>query len=60
MHANFNRRKFIAGTAAGMGLLALDATKLAARTPDTSTMPLRPLGKTGWMISIVGGADKRS
>ena len=54
MHADMNRRTFITATTAGAGLLALDATTLASETPHTSTMPLRPLGKTGWMISIVG------
>lgn len=54
MHTDMNRRKFITAGATGGGLLALDATKLAAQTPLTSTMPLRPLGKMGWMISIIG------
>ncbi|MBN2314408.1 MAG: aldo/keto reductase [Sedimentisphaerales bacterium] len=60
MHADMDRRKFITAATAGAGLLALNAKTLEAQTPRTSTMPLRPLGKMGWMISIVGfGAGSR-
>jgi hypothetical protein len=55
---HMNRRKFIAATVAGTGLLALDGTTLAAEKHETSTLPLRRLGKLGWMISIVGFGDR--
>lgn len=54
-----SRRKFLTTSVAGAGLAALGTTE-TAQAAETGTMPLRPLGKTGLMIPIVGfGAGSR-
>jgi uncharacterized protein len=53
MSNEHSRRKFLAASMTGAGLAALGATD-TVQAAETSTMPLRPLGKTGRMISIVG------
>src|SRR5438046_2777286 len=53
-----SRRKFLtAAGAAGVGLGVAAPAALGAEANDTaasSAMPRRPLGKTGWLTSIVG------
>ncbi len=54
MSSHFTRRRFLTTTAGGLSLGgAYPALGASPKTP-TSAMPLRPLGKTGRMISIVG------
>jgi predicted aldo/keto reductase-like oxidoreductase len=54
MGSSLSRRTFLATTAAGAGLAAGAESAAAEPAAQKSTMPLRPLGKTGWLISIVG------
>jgi predicted aldo/keto reductase-like oxidoreductase len=54
MNSHFTRRRFLVTTAGGLSLASASPAHAADSRPDVSTMPLRPLGKTGRMISIVG------
>ncbi|HWI55723.1 MAG TPA: hypothetical protein VNZ22_00750, partial [Bacillota bacterium] len=57
MHSSCSRRKFLTASAVGLSAAAaVPSATLAASTTENSplAMPRRPLGKTGWMISIVG------
>jgi len=55
MKSYCSRRKFLATTAGGLSLAGTSSPTLAAGTEsETATMPLRPLGKTGRMISVIG------
>ncbi len=64
MDNSFSRRKFLAASAVSLGAATVPATALAATTAadtaSTCAMPRRPLGKTGWMVSIVafGGGSR--
>lgn len=50
----------LAGSVAGMGLASLAQTSRAASKKPQSAMPLRPLGKTGEMVSLMAfGAGSR-
>lgn len=54
-NSHFTRRIFLTTTAGGISLAAVyPASAVAGPKSETATMPLRPLGKTGRMISIVG------
>lgn len=54
-NSHFTRRIFLTTTAGGISLAAAyPASAVAGPKSETATMPLRPLGKTGRMISIVG------
>ena len=55
MNRKVTRRDFIAGSVAGAGLVSLGAANLEAATDPKSKMPLRPLGKTGRMVSLLDG-----
>jgi uncharacterized protein len=52
MDPQVTRRGFLTTTAGGLSLAGTYSA--AAAEPPQATMPLRPLGKTGRMISIVG------
>ncbi len=56
-----SRRNFLTTTtAAGVGVVATENAAFSANESSTASMPLRPLGKTGRMISIIGfGAGSR-
>ncbi len=54
MNSHFTRRRFLATTAGGLSLASASPALATDSRPEVSTMPLRPLGKTGRMISIVG------
>lgn len=54
MNLHFTRRRFLATTAGGLSLASAPPALAADSRPEASTMPLRPLGKTGRMISIIG------
>lgn len=54
MNSHFTRRRFLATTAGGLSLAGASPALAAGSGPEASTMPLRPLGKTGRMISIIG------
>lgn len=54
MNSHFSRRRFLATTAGGLSLAGASPSLAAGAEPQTATMPLRPLGKTGRMISIIG------
>ncbi len=54
MNTPLTRRTFLSTAAAATGLSALTPGQAAGQSPETCAMPLRPLGKTGRMISIVG------
>jgi predicted aldo/keto reductase-like oxidoreductase len=56
MSSHFTRRTFLTTTAGGVSLLgtARPASVVAGPKAETTAMPLRPLGKMGRMISIVG------
>jgi predicted aldo/keto reductase-like oxidoreductase len=54
MNSHFTRRGFLTTTAGGLSLAGAHPALAAGAKPQTTTMPLRPLGKTGRMISIVG------
>ena len=54
MNNPITRRTFISTTAAGVSLPAFAVAASSESQPENSSMPLRPLGKTGRMISIVG------
>ncbi len=60
MSGKVTRRNFIAGSAAGVGLSAAGCSKRQTRVDMKSKMPLRPLGKTGEMVSILafGGGSR--
>ncbi len=51
-----NRRAFLQAGGAGFAALTLTGTSLAARSAPTNRggIPLRPLGKTGEMVSCLG------
>ena len=49
-----SRRELLTTTATGVGIASIGGTALAADVSPSESMPLRPLGKTGRMISIVG------
>lgn len=53
MSKELSRRGFITTSAAGAGLIAVGQSA-KAEVMELAAMPLRPLGKTGRMISIVG------
>ena len=55
MSSHFTRRTFLTSAAGGASLAAAGPA-LAVTGPgvETATMPLRPLGKTGRMVSIIG------
>ena len=52
MKSHFSRRRFLATTAGGLSFSG--ASPVLAAGVKSATMPLRPLGKTGRMISIIG------
>ncbi len=55
MKTPLSRRHFLGASAATAGLVASAPSLLAAAPNDqSSAMPRRPLGKTGWLVSIVG------
>lgn len=55
MSSHFTRRTFLTSAAGGASLAAAGpALASAGSTMETAAMPLRPLGKTGRMVSIVG------
>ena len=54
MKSHFSRRRFLATTAGGLSVAGASPVLAAGVTNETATMPLRPLGKTGRMISIIG------
>ena len=54
MNSSFTRRRFLMTTAGGLSLAGVCPALAAGSKPSTATMPLRPLGKTGRMISVVG------
>ncbi len=54
MNSSLTRRRFLTTTAGGLSLTDAYPALGAGSKPPTTTMPLRPLGKTGRMISIVG------
>lgn len=54
MNATLNRRLFLTTSAAGVSIPALAAETRTNVQLHTGAMPLRPLGKTGKLISIVG------
>ncbi|MHC4116152.1 MAG: aldo/keto reductase [Planctomycetota bacterium] len=54
MNSHFTRRRFLTTTVGGLSLGGAYPALAATAKAKTSTMPLRPLGKTGRMISIVG------
>ena len=54
MNSHFTRRGFLTTTAGGLSLAGAYPALGAGSKAETATMPLRPLGKTGRMISIVG------
>ncbi len=53
MNPNLDRRKFLTATG-GLALAGASPAQAAGSITKTATMPLRPLGKTGRMISIIG------
>ncbi|HUV62457.1 MAG TPA: aldo/keto reductase [Sedimentisphaerales bacterium] len=54
MNSHFTRRRFLTTTAGGLSLAGTYPALGAGSKTPASAMPLRPLGKTGRMISIVG------
>lgn len=54
MKSHFSRRRFLATTAGGLSVAGASPVLAAGAKSETATMPLRPLGKTGRMISIIG------
>jgi hypothetical protein len=54
MKSHYSRRRFLATTAGGFSLAGASAVFAAGEKAETATMPMRPLGKTGRMISIIG------
>src|SRR3954454_25198991 len=52
-----NRREFLQQTAAGLSAAGVVASQAAAQSPtrtNSGGIPLRPLGKTGEMVSLIG------
>ncbi|MFB3787761.1 MAG: aldo/keto reductase [bacterium] len=54
MNTPITRRTFLSTTASTAGLTVLAPGRSAAQPAESCAMPLRPLGKTGRMVSIVG------
>lgn len=54
MNSHFTRRRFLTTTAGGLSVAGAHPALAAGSKPLAAAMPLRPLGKTGRMISIVG------
>lgn len=54
MTSSVSRRTFLAVSAAGAGMASMAGKALSGGASEEAAMPLRPLGKTGRMISIVG------
>lgn len=54
MKSHFSRRRFLATTAGGFSVAGASPVLAAGVESEMATMPLRPLGKTGRMISIIG------
>ncbi|MHC4508670.1 MAG: aldo/keto reductase, partial [Planctomycetota bacterium] len=54
MNSHITRRRFLTTTAGGLSLASAYPALGASPATPASTMPLRPLGKTGRMISVVG------
>jgi len=54
MKAHYSRRRFLATTAGGLSVAGASPVFAAGAKAEAATMPLRPLGKTGRMISIIG------
>ena len=54
MNSHLTRRTFLTSAAGGASLAAAGPALSASPGIETSTMPLRPLGKTGRMVSIIG------
>jgi predicted aldo/keto reductase-like oxidoreductase len=53
MNPNLDRRKFLTATG-GLALAGASPAQATGSITTTATMPHRPLGKTGRMISIIG------
>ena len=60
MNRMVTRRNFIASGAAGVGLVSIGTANLQAEVDPGSKMPLRPLGRTGQMVSLLafGGGSR--
>jgi predicted aldo/keto reductase-like oxidoreductase len=55
MNALISRRNFLTTSCASVGLAAVGSSSSLAATPgEPLAMPRRPLGRTGWLTSIVG------
>ncbi|UCF16484.1 MAG: aldo/keto reductase, partial [Phycisphaerales bacterium] len=54
MNPHFSRRSFLATTAGGLSLAIASPMLAVGAKVEAAAMPLRPLGKTGRMISIIG------
>jgi predicted aldo/keto reductase-like oxidoreductase len=55
MNAPISRRNFLTTSCASVGLAAVgSSSSLAAPSAEPLAMPRRPLGRTGWLTSIVG------
>ncbi len=52
--SNPNRREFLQATAAGMAVAGLNLAATSPTTTNAAGIPLRPLGKTKEMVTILG------
>ena len=51
---NANRREFLKAAAAGLAMAGVGSTLLADQEDGPAGLPVRPLGKTGEKVSIIG------
>lgn len=60
MSPNVSRRNFLAGSIVGVGVATVGAQGLNAAIDPETTMPLRQLGRTGYMASLLsfGGGSR--
>ncbi|MCE5251740.1 aldo/keto reductase [bacterium] len=60
MSPNVTRRNFLTSSVAGIGLTTLGSSGGTTNAAPRSAMPLRPLGKTGQMVSLLafGGGSR--
>ena len=60
MSRKVTRRDFLTSSVAGAGLVSLGNPVLAAKVEPKSGMPMRPLGRTGEMVSLLafGGGSR--
>lgn len=60
MNSNVSRRTFLTGSVAGISIAAVGGGELNAAVDSATKMPLRQLGRTGWMASLLcfGGGSR--